>query len=479
MTIETDRRSVEPLVEASAKPVFKRWWFVPALAATALLGMLALTVIAFVLYLYQQSEAARAQVAAEVAKIQARGEPITTEDFYRWHRVPPGTRDITQIWLNVLASFDENQVGKDGAGLPMVGNDNDLTRLRADVPGSQLDAAEQFLAKYAATLDAAKAAAKEPGECRYPIRFELGINAQVAHAQKMRTVLRMLLLDVRVKAARGDYDGAIESLDAMYAAGQSLEHQSTLVEQLVASACIFMAMSETEFLLNETQLSGEQLSRLEVRLKSLDPQQGLTTGMIGERGLGYHSFHHMSLSSPDQVAEMSTEEGRLSRPEDCQKYLTLMDEMIGATREKSFLAIRQRAEQAQSEVMVLAGSRNPLERAKFVMTALVLPATGAAVDVAGRLLAKRDLLLVAIAAEKHRQQNGSLPAALADLSPEFLPTVLTDPFDGRPLRMIAGEGQLVLYSIGKDGKDDRGLETGDSDEPDITVRLQAVKGAQP
>src|SRR5687768_13348596 len=106
MATQITRRAIsEPLDEIPPKPLMKRWWFVPAVAAAVLMGMLVLAVVALVMQLRMSHYTAQKKVEAEVARIRALGEPITSDDFYKWHRVPEGTPDITKVWLNVLASF--------------------------------------------------------------------------------------------------------------------------------------------------------------------------------------------------------------------------------------------------------------------------------------------------------------------------------------------------------------------------------------
>ena len=66
---------------------------------------------------------------------------------------------------------------------------------------------------------------------------------------------------------------------------------------------------------------------------------------------------------------------------------------------------------------------------------------------------------VVLAAERYRlAHNNSLPNSLADLVPQYLPSVPADSFDGKPLRFktIPQRGYMV-YSIGKDREDDGGI----------------------
>src|SRR5262245_45529396 len=136
MTTTLSRRASEPLDELPEKPYYKRWWFVPAVAVAVLLGMFVLGVVAVLVSLRMSHYAAVKKVNAEVARIQARGEPITTDDFYAWHQVPAGTPDITQDWLKVLAALDESALNTAGQSLPFFG-EADPALLAPDAPGSQ------------------------------------------------------------------------------------------------------------------------------------------------------------------------------------------------------------------------------------------------------------------------------------------------------------------------------------------------------
>lgn len=57
----------------------------------------------------------------------------------------------------------------------------------------------------------------------------------------------------------------------------------------------------------------------------------------------------------------------------------------------------------------------------------------------------------------HQLKHGRLPAKLDELVPEFLPRVPVDDFDGQPLRYSPSD--KLLYSVSRDGDDDKGVET--------------------
>ncbi|MCE7974100.1 MAG: hypothetical protein DYG92_07205 [Leptolyngbya sp. PLA1] len=73
--------------------------------------------------------------------------------------------------------------------------------------------------------------------------------------------------------------------------------------------------------------------------------------------------------------------------------------------------------------------------------------------------ARRAAVLVRLALELHKRETGRWPASLDELVPRYLPSVPSDPFDGKPLRYSPGVGGMspVVYSVGVDGVDDGGV----------------------
>ena len=80
------------------------------------------------------------------------------------------------------------------------------------------------------------------------------------------------------------------------------------------------------------------------------------------------------------------------------------------------------------------------------------------------LAADRELLRCAVAVARYRRAHGEAwPGSLADLVPDFLPSVPVDPYDGKPLRYDAK--RHLLWSAGSDLRDDGGRLPPSADQP--------------
>lgn len=89
------------------------------------------------------------------------------------------------------------------------------------------------------------------------------------------------------------------------------------------------------------------------------------------------------------------------------------------------------------------------------------------------LKAQRELVLTLFALRRYHAVHGRLPAALADLVPEFIPELPIDPFDGEPLRYNPRDA--ILRSVGSDLVDEGGWFDDDSlaapHEPTLFIRF--------
>jgi hypothetical protein len=463
MTTEIARGSPNaPLDRSGGSPLVRGlMWLLLILLIAGLLAAFAAGI--FALRWWVQDRAAAAKVDREVARLKSAGEPVTTEDLYHLHAVPEGVNDTTAAWLAAQQACDASRLNQDGKGLPFIGNGN-VDLLRPDATGSQLAAAEKLLADYAPAIDAIQSAAAEPGQCRYPVKFEQGFNFILKEVNEVRTIMRLLALHVRVKAIRGERGEALKSLAAMYAASGTLSHQVTIVEQQIRLATLGLAMQETEFVLNEIELTDDQLAELSRQLEACNLQPDFTRSLLGERELGNQSFEKMKIpfNTADQAMYLETMAQVISY---CSQPLP------EGRKELTKLVSKFKAEKATAR---------DWGQWKYHLTSSVLPFVTASFEALAKTFAYRDALVTAIAAERFRLKTGRFPSRLADLTPDYLPTITLDPFDGLPLRLRATEKEIVIYSIGPDGHDDGGTNPpGNPREPDIVVRLYAEKTGSP
>lgn len=99
---------------------------------------------------------------------------------------------------------------------------------------------------------------------------------------------------------------------------------------------------------------------------------------------------------------------------------------------------------------------SPLQKLRYYPISLLFPSYSHCEGLFERTRQVRDATLVAIALELYRRQAGTWPDSLNDLTPQFLPQVPPDRYDGKPLKYRVIDAQPVLYSIGVNRIDDGG-----------------------
>lgn len=176
---------------------------------------------------------------------------------------------------------------------------------------------------------------------------------------------------------------------------------------------------------------------------------------------GGHVVHTLTGSGIEAGALESLVKLRKNLPS--QRMANLLDDLIVVDHgRESTESLELRAHHNMASEMGwryrLANAAPPhlsAEQSEDVRT-LVTPALQATEDTIRRRDATHRLLIAEIAIELFRQRNRRLPQDLAELVPQFLPSIPIDAFTGTPLiYRIQGEG-YVVYSTGIDGDDDGG-----------------------
>jgi hypothetical protein len=141
---------------------------------------------------------------------------------------------------------------------------------------------------------------------------------------------------------------------------------------------------------------------------------------------------------------------------DEQRYLEFMQTMIGATRDAQqrrpiVSRLRDRAE--------TPSFYPPIDK-QFDLAGSMASDTERFVSLALRAQTVANVVTAAIALERFRLAHHAYPAALTNLTPDFVQTVPVDCMDGHDVRYrLNSDGTYLLYSIGHDGIDNGGDPT--------------------
>jgi aryl carrier-like protein len=281
-------------------------------------------------------------------------------------------------------------------------------------------------------------------------------------------------------------EDALLNLEALAAVARMNRLESTLVAQMIRVAVANLGCSVTWEALQAPGWTEPQLERLQQAWQSLDLQEAIELGLVGERAGGSELWR--IVRQPDGAQGLWAIMGRSSKRStttaavlesmatdyilvpvykmtsvdaDELFYLKTMQAGLDSVRRLSayqpWRTARQGLDRGIAQVNQAAST---LERFHYWLSLLSIPNFTKAADSAVRAETERRLTILAIALKRYQLRHGAWPSSLDALVPDFAASIPLDPMSGRPLgfRATAG-GPFVLYSTGEDGKDDGGDAT--------------------
>jgi hypothetical protein len=292
-------------------------------------------------------------------------------------------------------------------------------------------------------------------------------------------------------AGEGDMDRAFRDLESTHRLARLVSQDPTLIGALVSVAIDSMADRGDVAVVTSGRHSPEQLADYLARLDQLAPLPSMADRLDSfERLMFVDVVVSLARGKVDKQMLLTDRLGNITGTSLLDKLLRLpqagvdwnamlreghswYDRLAEAMRQETFAEQQKALETIDAKVKILAaGVNSPLRIAAFILSdnksrgqiigkqigdsliALMLPAADAALSAEHRGKMLFDLSRVAIALEIYRADEGEYPDSLATLTAGIMQEVPQDRFSGQPLHYARrGEGYL-LYSVGKNGKDD-------------------------
>jgi len=398
---------------------------------------------------------------SELAAIDAQGLPVNGAQLNDFYRVPEGSRDTTQEWMLAIDAAAATAEGQADDELPIVGN-GPTPIPPAGTEWEQLQAASEFLDQNAEALSLIRDAADAGGCARFPVDFRDGIQALLPYAQNSRAVSRLLMLDAHVASHNGDSGRALADVKGMFRLAAAFQTEPAMVSQMVRMAIISAGCGVVADLLPGVEWTDTQLASLQEYLRSADLLQTSRIGIIGERAICL-----------DEIARTAP---RLTAQSNASLALKFFAKSLEGLDQGWAGAIQAQRDVSQEMRQNAAGIFN---RIRHFAVLLLMPAQEQFTIAGARTAASQRCAICLIAAKRYFLQNGQYPSRLEDISIElFTPGIQSssdtiDPFTGTPLKYQLTAEQLVIYSVGSDGKDDGGsVDSVQNAAPlDVGVRL--------
>ncbi|MBL9125976.1 MAG: hypothetical protein JNG90_20200 [Planctomycetaceae bacterium] len=327
------------------------------------------------------------------------------------------------------------------------------------------DYSRQDLTEFLATQRGARqlvlTAAARPG-CYFDRDYSRPrYDMRLPEIQDLRQSAFLLAVDARNRSTRGDTAGALENIQALYRMADHAATDPLIVCVLVGIAIDRLATDVLQHVLQENPPTSDQLqgvvispgvSHAERLDRAMRMEEAASLGVFSDfdqRGAAILINEHA-----DEIAVLG--KSALYRvfilPGDLAGYRRFQRAVGGTSVARSYRELQIHRQEARKMI--------DRERAGPV-TMLLTPALEPAMAAVAKGESARRLAVVGLAMYRYRADHGQFPDALPALSPDYLPIIPRDPFDGQPLRLRIVDGVHTVYSVGVDEVDNGGAPPSD------------------
>ncbi len=339
---------------------------------------------------------------------------------------------------------------------------------------SQEKAVIDALNKLSEALEKAREAARMPDPQVVTVK---DFNTLLPYLSPTRGFARAFTVSAYWKVHKKDYTGAVADLESAIRIGNLVSRGGGLINQLVDVACTAIACKALWNIDVKYGLPAEALQQmldtlLEIE-ENLDPvgetfrYEALmllnTVDLIYRKGPA--AFWSMSGGPSGRAKSFYTPALGLftgflvgSTPTITKRNLGYCYANLIRLAERPYDPKAMAAFEASFAV-----GRNPvkilLARDPFglILAGMLLPSLSRALNKTRLRQGMLRATCAYLALRLREHADGKVPADLAELVPAYLPSVPTDPFDGKPLRFkMEADGTWKVYSVGEDEKDDGG-----------------------
>ncbi|MHB1560285.1 MAG: hypothetical protein ACYC61_22770, partial [Isosphaeraceae bacterium] len=310
-----------------------------------------------------------------------------------------------------------------------------LTRMREDESAVSDEDINAVIAAYAEGF-------RKVAEAQKRDRCDFGLTIQadgiVAHAQAARQVARIAALRVGQAVKRGDFDAAIDDVRMVLRLSRDLRPHGVIIDQLIADAIVAVVYGDlAKTILAAPRLRVTDCDRL---LKVfLDHEARGSDGYVE----GLHAEYLFGLAATRRIYETKSAPVKAN-----------LANLEQSARESGDFYRAMLALNGQPYAPRLAAAE---KLARKPGGAQIAPTLAAFVQASGRTVATLRATECLIVMRRWELKHRGLPRALLlPVKEAGLKAIPLDPYDGQPMRVAVFEGDTVVYSVGKDGRDDKG-----------------------
>jgi hypothetical protein len=411
-----------------------------------------------------------ADVSHRLAAIRAAGLPTDARELNEWYpAVPIGANAALLISTATKLCSIKN-------------GEKDINDFKLSPPGKKLSETEQEWLK--TQLDRNSKALAKVDEAlrfaasRYPIDLSMAMKTELPHLMYLKRFALLYQGAAELAMSAGDSGAASTNISKILFLARTLDKEPTLISQLMRAKLVNFAVATLEKRLNEAPINDSELASLSTTFKETSGARSqLVTALVGERAMLATYFFVNDLEAARLLGAPADETARKSFPNhrsaalriagfydlDLGFFLNSMDQALKVANSDSTLLgiagyLMRAGEKAKSRHYVISGT---------------LASYSSAIPRQLETEANLRLARTALVVEQYRREHGRIPDTLSDLN-LGLAEFAMDPFSDELLHYQHLATGYVLYSVGRDRRDNGGKERPEekhasSEDFDITL----------
>ncbi len=338
----------------------------------------------------------------------------------------------------------------------------------------------QFLREIQPVIDQIRELSRRSGPL-YPLDFSKSEIEVAPHLSEMYMCAMLLQADATVKAADGDYRGAVENIFAGMRLADALAQEPLLLSQLMRVQIHVDMNAALQQCIDVKDLPPGILEELLSYMARSDNRQAFAESFAGSQ-LAVHNWFS-DLRTGDLESDLREREpfagdvgevlnepfmwfyaSPFGRP-----WMNMDENAVASTLNRVAAVADLPYYEARSELDRIEYDIKGLPRTRVIASGMVTyirkPLLGQAVHEASLDLAQMGLLV-----EQYQAQHGSYPDTLDAIALSLDGSLPIDPFTGDPYHYAPSDDSFQLYSVGINLTDDGGIHHDNWKEGDIVWR---------
>lgn len=302
-------------------------------------------------------------------------------------------------------------------------------------------------------------------KCRFNINYEEGYNLLLPHLSKMRGLARILSARIYLLLWEKRYKEAVNLLKNSMKLADCLKDEPILVSQLVRVTIDRIMGKSIERVLNSPyKISSKDCKDLIFIIDGKD--KDITKGFEGELAIfAYYFFNKQELffsQRPKLLYFYNSYLFNFAIKEWYASHIKKIIEIIEMSQ-KPYYLVKEKSKPISSLKRV---------NLKNIFSLTLVPSIYHSFSYQASYIANLDILKISLGLRIYKNEYGEYPENLAYLIDKVFPSLPEDPFTGKNyIYKRQGEGFLI-YSIGENGKDDKGIYNIKEKKDDIAIFIE-------